>query len=102
MEKTCGKENNKEVCRKLVLENELILEVQTVSGQPMETIRALELGDALEKDGERPSLIICRAGQEGLWEVAKAVGSTVEAIQKANNLESEPEENQLLLIPVSR
>ena len=35
-----------------------------------------------------------------LWDIAKYCGSTVSAIQRLNRLESEPEENRLLLIPV--
>ena len=80
--------------------SELILDVQTYSSQPMETISGLELGENFITE-ERPSVILCRAGKEGLWAVAKSVGSTVDAIKKANNLESEPEDNQMLLIPVS-
>lgn len=67
-------------------------------GLPMVT--GLEVGEVKELDPNRPSLILCRAGEEGLWNLAKRTGSTVEAIKKANNLESEPDSNKMLLIPV--
>ncbi len=43
-----------------------------------------------EPDPARPSLILRRTGEGGLWELAKACGSTVEAIRSANGLEAEP------------
>ena len=67
----------------------------------MEPVVAVELGEAKEPDPDRPSLILRRVGEEGLWEVAKSAGSTVDAIQKANGLREEPEPGRLLLIPVS-
>ncbi len=71
----------------------------TTSGIPMVT--GLELGEEKEPDGYRPSLILRRAGDARLWDMAKASGSTVEAIRKANNLQEEPAPGQMLLIPVS-
>lgn len=68
-------------------------------GIPMVT--ALELGEAVAPDPGRPSLILRRAGEESLWEIAKASGSTVEAIRQANHLQDAPEVGQMLLIPVS-
>lgn len=70
----------------------------TEGGLPM--VIGLEAGELKEPDPNRPSLILCRAGEEGLWNLAKRTGSTVQAIKKANNLESEPDGNKLLLIPV--
>ena len=49
---------------------------------------------------DRPSLILCRMGQEPLWELAKESLSTVEAIRQANGLTEDPAPNQMLLIPV--
>jgi hypothetical protein len=42
-----------------------------------------------------------RAGDEGLWAIAKDYGSTVQAIREANQLTEEPENGQMLLIPIS-
>ena len=74
------------------------MEFGATEGMPMLT--GMELGQWKEPDPERPSLILRRAGNDRLWDIAKQTNSTVEAIQKANNLQQEPLEGQLLLIPV--
>ena len=63
-------------------------------------VTALELGELEQPDSNRPSLIIRKAQGKTLWELAKGCGSTVQDIQQANQLTSEPEETQMLLIPV--
>lgn len=63
-------------------------------------VNGLEVGEIREQDPNRPSLILCRASKEGLWSLAKRTGSTVEAIKKANNLDTEPDGDKILLIPV--
>ena len=63
-------------------------------------IAQLELGDVKEPDFDRPSLILRKPGNASLWELAKYAGSTVEAIQKANKLQQEPSEDQMLIIPI--
>ncbi len=73
---------------------------QIFNQQPISVISELELGQMREKDPNRPSLIIRKAGQDGLWNLAKRCGTTVAAIQEANKLTQEPEEEMLLLIPV--
>lgn len=75
--------------------------VQVYTGKAMPMVTQLELGELREPDGDRPSLILRRAGKEGLWNLAKKCGSTVAAIQQANQLSGEPEEDRILLIPVS-
>ena len=77
------------------------LTTSTGTSRPMTMICGLELGPVEEPDPARPSLILRRTGEGGLWELAKACGSTVEAIRSANGLEAEPEGGKLLLIPVS-
>ena len=72
--------------------------IATEQGIPMVT--GLELGEAKEPDPGRPSLILRRAEDCRLWDLAKECGSTVSAIQKANQLQQEPDANQVLLIPV--
>ena len=62
---------------------------------------AAELGEEREPDGNRPSLILRRAGNQRLWDIAKESGSTMDAIRKANHLQEEPAPGQMLLIPVS-
>lgn len=70
------------------------------AGQPIPMIVGMELGEKKQPDPERPSLILRRAGEEDLWTLAKKCGSTVEAIRQANHLQQEPENGQMLLIPV--
>lgn len=78
----------------------LTMEAMTVSDQEMPMISGLHMGDETKPDPNRPSLILCRAGNRSLWELAKACGSTVDMIQKANQLTGEPEAENTLLIPV--
>jgi len=80
---------------------EMLLDTLYLSTQSLRTIGALELSDREPEDEERPSLILRRAGQESLWDMAKATGSTVDAIMEANHLEGEPTPERFLLIPVS-
>ena len=63
-------------------------------------VSSLELGEMKEPDPKRPSLILKRAGKKCLWDLAKESGSTVKLIQEANDLQGEPEEERMLLIPV--
>ena len=63
-------------------------------------LTGLEIGEATEPDPNRPGVILRRAGDQSLWELAKKFGSTVDAIQAANGLQQEPESDQMLLIPV--
>lgn len=79
----------------------LTVDELTFAQQGIPMMTALELGDAEAPDPGRPSLILCRAESKNLWLIAKNSGSTVEAIQKANGLEGEPDIGQMLLIPVS-
>ncbi len=70
------------------------------SGNPMEMLTGLEMGEAEKPDPNRPSLILCRKGNRRMWDVAKETGSTVERIMEANQLTEEPAEDRILLIPV--
>lgn len=63
-------------------------------------VTGLEVGEHREGDINRPSLILKRAGQDGLWQIAKKYGSTVDAIMAANKLTEEPQEGTMLLVPV--
>lgn len=80
---------------------ELQLETNTVGGMPLQQITGAQMGDAVDRDPQRPSLILRRTGTESLWEIAKSTGSTVDAIMKANSLQQEPAGEQILLIPVN-
>lgn len=78
---------------------QLLLRTTTDNGMPMVT--GLEAGELREPDADRPSLILCRPGGEGLWNLAKRCGSTMEAIRTANGLQEDPDSDRILLIPVS-
>jgi hypothetical protein len=74
--------------------------VTATAGQGISMVTGLTLGDRTEPDPGRPSLILRRSRGELLWDLAKASGSTVDAIRKANGLNNEPETGKMLLIPV--
>ena len=76
------------------------MEITATTSRGIPMVTGLNLGEPRQADPERPSLILRRAGEKRLWDLAKASGSTVEAIRKANNLQDEPAPNQMLLIPV--
>ena len=78
----------------------LTMETAVFSQQGIPMITALELGEATEPDPMRPSLILKMVNGSSLWELAKTCGSTVEAICSANQLQQEPLEDRMLLIPV--
>ena len=79
---------------------DLLLEVATKCQHSMEMVTELELGEKIVPDGNRPSLILRRAGEEGLWQIAKETGSTIDLILRTNGLSQEPEAGKMLLIPV--
>lgn len=76
------------------------VQMMTVGGQGIPMVTDLKLGAPIEPDSQRPSLILRRAGTDSLWNIAKFCGSTVSAIQKANQLQNDPAPSQMLLIPV--
>ena len=82
------------------LKGENLLDLTTTARRGLEMVTALKLGEIQEPASSRPSLILRRAGDRGLWHIAKSTGSTVDAIRRANSLEGEPKADQLLLIPV--
>lgn len=80
---------------------ELPVEFTAAAEQSIPMVTGLELGGQRTQDPNRPTLILRRAGDSRLWDIAKASGSTVAAIRRANGLQEEPVPNQMLLIPVS-
>ena len=77
------------------------LNLRTMTGTGMNMITGLRIGEELQTGSNRPSLILRRTGKSSLWDMAKQTRSTVEQIRIANGLDSEPEEDRILLIPVS-
>ncbi len=80
---------------------DLRLDAMATAQQGLPMVMGLEMSEAAEPDPNRPSLILRRAGTDELWDIAKQTGSTVEAIRNANNLQQEPDAEQMLLIPIS-
>ena len=74
--------------------------VQTCANQRMNMITGVTVGEPMPLDPARASLILRRMDVESLWELAKTTGSTMDAIRKANQLTQEPQQGQMLLIPV--
>lgn len=92
----CRSESGAELhCR---CEANIHLVVAADSGIPMVT--GITLGERREEEGDRPSLVLCRCGEGGLWPLAKSLKASVEEIRKANHLEEDPVDDRILLIPV--
>ena len=78
---------------------EYAAELTTLSRAGIRMVSGIVPGQEKQPRENRPSLILCRAGEERLWDLAKKCGSTVSAISRANHLEGEPEAGRMLLIP---
>lgn len=85
---------------KLLLKTEMPVEWITTAQQEIPMVTGLKLGQPIQQDPNRPSLILRRAGDSSLWDIAKNSGSTMEEIRRANGLSGEPSPDQMLLIPV--
>lgn len=83
------------------VDTQVVLDLGSLCDQNLNMVRGMELGQERSPEAERPSVIIraCRKN-ERLWDLAKRCGSTVSAIARMNHLEGDPEEEQLLVIPV--
>lgn len=84
------------------LRADILVDAVTTSRQGFPMVTGLELADQREHMEKRPSLILRKAGEDDLWQIAKDSGSTVEQIQMANNLTEAPMADQMLLIPIIR
>lgn len=85
----------------ILVKAELPVEVTTTAQEQIPMLTGVTLGEPVQADPNRPTLILRRAGENRLWDIAKENGSTVAAIQRANGLNTEPEPGRMLLIPVS-
>ena len=83
------------------LRAEVNVNVVTTAGQGITVVAGAEIGEPDKINPNRPNLILCRIGKRRLWDIAKQCGSTVEAIQKANCLQGEPDCEAILLIPIA-
>ena len=84
----------------ITLKSELPMELTAATVERLSVVTGLTLGESRKGEAGRPSLILCRAGERSLWDMAKAAGSTVASIREANDLQGEPAPGQLLLIPI--
>ncbi len=84
----------------ILVKTEVPMEMTATTRQQLPMITGVELGGEIVPDPNRPTLILRRAGEKSLWDIAKGTGSTMEAIRRANNLQNEPTPGQMLLIPV--
>lgn len=82
------------------LNAQMQLQSNTTMEQGMDMVTGLELGDITQPDPNRPSIILRRPGTDTLWNIAKETDSTVTAIQSINNLQNDPQPDQMLIIPV--
>ena len=76
------------------------LEMDVFAEQGLIMVTGMEVGETIQPDPNRPSLILRSGRGERLWDIAKECGTTVEAIRAANQLTQEPAKGQMLLIPV--
>lgn len=83
-----------------MVEGEIPVEIVTSVQQEFTMIRDAVPGGEVQRHPDRPSLILCRATGNNLWELAKQSGSAIDAIRSANGLEGDPAPEQMLLIPV--
>lgn len=82
------------------LRSDLSISLTCFGGSGIQMVTGLSISEDEKTDENRPSLILSRAGKDGLWKLAKKSGSTMDAIRKVNHLETEPRAGQMLLIPV--
>ena len=84
------------------LQNQGDLELQTdaVMDANIPMVTGLTIGEVQPADPHRPSIILRRAGEHTLWQIAKESGATVEDIRRVNRLQAEPNADQMLLIPI--
>ncbi len=82
-------------------ETQTALDIASVCNQSLDMVNSVLYEEVHQPDPERPSVIIrAKQPEQSLWDLAKGCGSTVDAIRKINQLEGEPDQDQLLLIPV--
>lgn len=85
----------------LYMSCDLLLDQETLANRGIPMLTGMEMGAEQEPDPQRPSLILRRAGENSLWELAKENGSTVDAICRANDITDDADlGQQMLLIPV--
>lgn len=87
--------------RGTTVKGNVVLDIRAEAERGQMMIDSLSVGEEKMPDPNRPSLILRRTEGERLWDIAKACGTTVQAICQANGLTDEPESGRMLLIPVT-
>lgn len=82
------------------LRTDVSVEAVITAGKGIPMLTGMDMGEPEKPSPNRPSLILCRKGDDRLWDVAKRTGSTVAQILEANGLEEEPGRDKILLIPI--
>lgn len=95
-----GKTTVSNVVSELNCDSVLQLDITAYCAEGIPMIIGIEEGEPINRSADRPALIIRKAGEKTLWDIAKESGSSVSAIQEANGLLQEPSPDQMLLIPV--
>ena len=82
-------------------DTQTVIDLSSISGNSIRMVTSMRMDD-VRGPGSESSGVIIRRKKEGerLWDLAKRYGSTVRAIEKINQLDHEPEDDRLLLIPV--
>lgn len=79
---------------------EMPVQIRASSSRGISMVTGIEPEQPILRDPARPSLVIRRQGDGGLWALAKESGSTMDDIRQANDLTADPLPGQLLLIPI--
>ena len=79
---------------------DLVLEGQSDHQEGKYLVSGLTIPEDAVAKPHRPSLILRRAGENSLWQIARECGSTVDRICQINHLQEQPERDRMLLIPV--
>lgn len=79
---------------------ELSLEGWLMDTLAVPMVTGITVKEPLERRDDRPSMILRRAGEDTLWDIAKANATTVDKIMEANALTQEPQQGSWILIPL--
>jgi hypothetical protein len=79
---------------------DVLIHTKVIGHKGIPVASGLEMGELTTPDPNRPSLLLRKFNEGSLWELAKEVGTTVDTILAANHLQTEPDRDQILLIPI--
>jgi hypothetical protein len=85
----------------VAVSGQLCAREMTVYDWAVPALSGITYGEEKAKDPDRPSLILRRCGGESLWDIAKKSGTTVQSIQTANGIDTDPAPDKMLIIPIS-